>query len=500
MTISDMAFVDGGMVPQSADPGLGQEGGIPMSGAAQPAAATPQQRLASAGGMVQSLLVHGMRKHNLVGPDGKPMRVGAYAGGGLVRSFADGGFVDAQNEPQGEAAADAGDGGGGPETAGAIPSSGGGQDYGLSPQLPASGSPPGSMQGPNSFASTGSVAPSVMQYVTGADAPPDEVMDQLHAAFKQPGGHGGKAALASVAAAGERSPDLGFSVLQGYRKRYDRARAEAGKAFDMGNLDGGVTAMNDAYSNFPTDESASFSHDGNKIHAAINGQAYQIDPRMASELLAKGAGGHFDNQAFTGLDQPFATLGAVSTVAERQAAQTYPGGRNVSSSQQKAPYGGLEATRVAGPYEENVRSMRANQARDDIARTRADEVRQKENDRIWEQANGQGKGGLDAEWKALLPHLGVAGKSPAEIEELHQQFLESKGAARSRAAPATAVEPPKEPGFWERLTGHVTSNPPKQATQQANPATWKQGDPVPAGYKEQQSKTTGQRRIVPIGP
>jgi len=33
-----------------------------------------------------------------------------------------------------------------------------------------------------------------------------------------------------------------------------------------------------------------------------------------------------------------------------------------------------------------------------------------------------------------------------------------------------------------------------------NPQTWKAGDPVPAGFKEQRNKTTGQRRIVPAGP
>jgi hypothetical protein len=325
-----------------------------------------------------------------------------------------------------------------------------------------------------------------MQYVTGADAPPDQVMDQLHGAFKRPGDTGSKAALAAVAAAGERSPDLGFSVLQGYRKRYDRARAEAGKAFDMGNLDGGVAALNDAYSHFPTDETAAFSHDGSKIHANVNGRGYQIDPRMASELLAKGAGGHFDNQAFTGLDQPFSTLGAVSAVAERKAAQTYPGGRRASQSGTPMPQG----TQVAGPYEENVRSMRANQARDDQARSREDEARRKDYDT---QLRANSEQGQRAEFDRILPHMGKKPDTPEEYEEMFQQFQESRGHPRTRPAPPAPAAPPKEPSLWDRLTG---SGKPAAA---ANPQTWKAGDPVPAGFKEQRNRTTGQSRIVPIG-
>lgn len=500
------AFDDGGMVPQSADPGQGQEGGIPASGAAQPAAATPQQRLATAGSMVQSLLTHGMRKHNLIGPDGKPMRVGAYAGGGLVRSFADGGFVDAQNEEQGQTGSsvspetegasspDAGNGGDGAETQGAIPSVGGAQDAAAGDGPSTAGGLPGSTQGPNSFASTGPVAPSVMQYVTGADAPPDQVMDQLHGAFKRPGDTGSKAALAAVAAAGEKSADLGFSVLQGYRKRYDRARAEAAKALDMGNLDGGVAALNDAYANFPTDETASFSHDGNKIHANVNGTPYQIDPRMASELLAKGAGGHFDNQAFTGLSQPFSTLGAISTTAEKMAAQQYPG-------RQAAPQGGGRApqgTQVAAARR-STNPNAASDAAEAHGRAQHDLQRQKVDDTEWARHNG-GKGSPEESIEKLKYHLYSTGTmSPADIETRLDDARESYGLPRKSPKPVEPQEPPKAPSLTDRIFGG--SKPAQPAAPAATPQ-WQAGQPIPRGYAREREKRsdgsyTGRERIVP---
>lgn len=504
------AFDDGGMVPQSADPGQGQEGGIPASGAAQPAAATPQQRLATAGSMVQSLLTHGMRKHNLIGPDGKPMRVGAYAGGGLVRSFADGGFVDAQNEEQGQTGSsvspetegasspDAGNGGDGAETQGAIPSVGGAQDAAAGDGPSTAGGLPGSTQGPNSFASTGPVAPSVMQYVTGADAPPDQVMDQLHGAFKRPGDTGSKAALAAVAAAGEKSADLGFSVLQGYRKRYDRARAEAAKALDMGNLDGGVAALNDAYANFPTDETASFSHDGNKIHANVNGTPYQIDPRMASELLAKGAGGHFDNQAFTGLSQPFSTLGAISTTAEKMAAQQYPGRPSAPQGGGRAPQGTQVAAARGYGGNVNHNTNAASDAAEARGRATHDAQREKENYEIWKRSNDP-EGTARAEYNKLLPHMGAKPNTAAEYEEGFQQYLESQGKPRTRPAPAAPPEPPKAPSLMDRVFGG--SKPAQPAAPAATPQ-WQAGQPIPRGYAREREKRsdgsyTGRERIVP---
>lgn len=491
----------GGQVQAADDPGQGQEGGIPMSGAAQPAAATPAQRMQNAGNLVQMLLMHGMKKHNLMGPDGKPTKVGSYARGGLVRSFSLGGSVDIDDDDQppdrsfedanrvrgddeyyaplhkgydtplnrGNDTTPALQGGGrngykankltrsfaeggpidddaettqtpaGPEEgdqgAGAIPSGG---DPAQTSAI--------SNQGPSSVASTGSRTPSVMQYVTGADAPPDAVMDQLHTSFKKGGKSGNEAALGTVAAAAEKSPDLGFSVVQGYRKRYDKNRAAAAQALDMGNLDGGATALNEAFNNLPTAETANFSHDGQNITASVDGQSYKMSPQLASGLLAKGVGGHFDNMIFTGVKQPFQTIAATTNAALSMSAGNprQPGQMAPAPAAQPA-----QGTQVAA----NAQQPRSNFLSDaEIAQT---PEHQRENFEQWKIANHpelyqKGTGGGDAGWNSIEKVMRQNGATEDQIDAAFQSNRARQGQIRGgQPAPAAAPTQSSAPnGQW----------------------------------------------------
>lgn len=489
-------FADGGMVPDDGDPGQGQEGGIPMSGAAQPAQAGPGQRLQNAGNMVQMLLMHGMKKHNLMGPDGKPMKVGAYAGGGLVRSFSLGGSLDAgeaDTQPASAPSPDENGGGNEPQAQGAIPSMGG----------PGQGAGVPDSSGPSSVASQGSGTPSVMQYVSGADAPPDQVMDQLHSGFKKGGRSGNEAALAATAAAAEKSPDLGFSVVQGFRKRYDRSRAAAAQALDMGNLDGGVSHLNDAFNNLPTQENANFSHDGKNITASVNGKSYPLSPKFASNLLAKGNGGHFDNIMFTGLDQPLATIGATTLAAQQMSASA---GNPRQPSQPTVVAGGqtrAPGVQVAASRETGALAGQGSNVMSDA------EYYQKMN-LAGRRGSGTGTADdTDKELRDIEEHLLKSGKTPADVAETLQQIRESKGLPRTRPAPTPTSEPPDHRGILERnLPTFLGGKPRPTAEQPAAPATapqqpagnagWQHGDPVPQGYKMQTKN--GQYRIVPAGP
>lgn len=537
-----VGMVGGGPVESAeADPvappetGGGQEGGIPMAGAAQPAAAAPPQRMATAQSMVQSLLTHGMRKHNIIGPDGKPVQqgggVGAYAAGGLVRSFADGGFIDDQNnDTEATKAPDAVDGGSEPQAQGAIPDTQGVQDAAVQPPAGPDVGTPASSEGPQSVASTGNNQPSVMQYVEGSDAPPDEVMDQLHASFGATGRPGNESALAAVAAAGEKSPDLGFSVLQGYRKRYDKHRRAAAQALDQGDLDTAVSSLNEAYNNLPTDENANFSHDGKNLNASVNGNPYQISPKLASGLLAKGTAGHFDNSLFAGLDASFQPVAASSAAAEKMAAGAYPGGRPANSS--GAPSRAPQGTQVAGPPDALERAQarhennasRENQNSDRLrsqehqnservqmqgsiatqrgfqeldqeeARARAahDAQRQKEDHEIWMNTNHpewMQKGshqGDDEQWNHVYDSLVKQRYTPAEIDDYHQNWLKQRGGfvPPRGGAPAPQAAP----------QGGAKPAAPAQATPQKAPSTG-----VPAGMQLMINRKTGEQKLVPIG-
>ncbi len=438
----------GGQVQAADDPGQGQEGGIPMSGAAQPAAATPAQRMQNAGNLVQMLLMHGMKKHNLMGPDGKPTKVGSYARGGLVRSFALGGSIDDDAETtQTPAGPEEGDQG-----AGAIPSGG---DPAQTSAI--------SNQGPSSVASTGSRTPSVMQYVTGADAPPDAVMDQLHTSFKKGGKSGNEAALGTVAAAAEKSPDLGFSVVQGYRKRYDKNRTAAAQALDMGNLDGGATALNEAFNNLPTAETANFSHDGQNITASLDGQSYKMSPQLASGLLAKGTGGHFDNIMFSGLQQPLSTVGATSTAAEKMSVSA---GNPSQPGQMAQPPAVVRGGNTQVAQNVDPVGMRQRDAAEASGRNARDLQRQKENDRIWEHTNHpewseKQAGGGDAGWNSIEKAMRQNGATEDQINAAFQSNRARQGQIHGgQPAPATTPTQSSAPsGQWVYPGGDRTKAP-----------------------------------------
>lgn len=505
----------GGMVPGGSGPGQGQEGGIPMSGAAQPAAATPGQRLQSAGNLVQSLLMHGMKKHNLMGPDGKPMKVGAYFGGGLVRSFALGGPIDDTSQSESAPPADASGGGNEPETQGAIPSGPGAQDNAVA----ATGGPGNDSgvggNGP-SVASQGSRTPSVMQYVTGADAPPDATMSQLHEGFKRGGRSGNEAALAAVAAAGEKSPNLGFAVTQGFRKRYDRSRAAAAQAFDMGNMDGGVSHLNEAFNNLPTAENANFSHDGQNVVASLNGKSYPINPKFASELLAKGQ--HFDQIAFSGVKQPLATISATSAAAGQMFAST-GNPRQPSAPRTAAARQQPQGTQVAGNYPGGVNQAGWNAIQ--LEKQRAHDRPLKSDGGLpqptaeqrykqWEQT-GTTEAAQQARWNSIEAQLQKEKMDPAEIAERKRVYMGGAPAAPAAEEPKDTRTPfewlaPNFMGGKSKPTAQSpqAAQPAAQPAQQAAPtqqnAPVQKDDPVPAGYRKEFSPSRKQYRLVPIGP
>lgn len=481
------AFADGGPVPDSTGDQQ-EEGGVPGAGASQPAMAGPQQRLATAGSVVQSLLMHGMRKHNLIGPDGKPMRVGSYYNGGMIRSFADGGSTDAQPEQESPASGDEADGGSGPETQAAGAGAQGIPDTQMA--APGAGAAPGAAGYGNSVASSGSrQPPSLMQYVQGADAPPDQVMDQLHAAFKTGGRPGNEAALASVASAGEKSPDLGFSVVQGYRKRYDRHRAEAAKALDSGNLDGAVSSLNEAYNNFPTDENANFAHDGQNITASLNGKSYSMSPQMTSALLAKGTGGHFDNIAFTGLDQPFATLGGISAAAETT--------RMTNAMPQR---GGAQGTQVAQQANTGARREGNNVTLTDAQMAQTPQA-QKSRDEYYRDANKTPQEKAEEHFdKVILPHLKLA--QSEDYGPAKAAYLKSQGFGPKEAPAAPAPAPAAAPSLYERVFGKSNAPQQGQPAVQTNPPAgmkpYTDGAVVPPGMEVVKRKRDGAMFMRPV--
>lgn len=451
----------GGQVQGADDPGQGQEGGIPMSGAAQPTAATPGQRMQNAGNLVQMLLMHGMKKHNLMGPDGKPQKVGAYAFGGMVRSFALGGSLDdTETQPEATPGSDETGGGNEPASQGAIPS--------------VEGAPAPGAQGPGSVASTGSRTPSVMQYVTGADAPPDQVMDQLHTSFKKGGRSGNEAALGTVAAAAEKSPDLGFSVVQGYRKRYDKSRAAAAQALDMGNLDGGVSHLNEAFNNLPTQENANFSHDGQNVNASLDGQAYKMSPKLASGLLAKGNGGHFDNIMFTGLQNPLSTIGATSAAADKMSMSagnpSQPG--QMAQSPGAPPAQGTQVAQNVTQHgyeqllQERVRGVQQRDTAEAGARNARDLESKKAADAAWYRLHPTGS---SADPPADVSGGKNPGQNPAEKREEERNKFIAKTTSDITLQPADRAQRLKD---YDAQTGYT----PKQAATPAAPA---QGSPPP---------------------
>lgn len=129
------------------------------------------------------------------------------------------------------------------------------------------------------------VPPQIASYLLGANAMPQQQLQQLEAKIDPQGSMDPSTrALLAVASAG--GPDQQFAALQGYRQKFDAYRsfsraALTGTAQKPADLNAAVTAANQAYGNLPNGSSMQFA-------PAKGGVAVTVKPAGKSGGKVKG--------------------------------------------------------------------------------------------------------------------------------------------------------------------------------------------------------------------
>lgn len=271
--------------------------------------------------------VPGTRGNDLIKSIRGGQRTSMLEGDEQEQSFAEGGPVEEDYDPEGDPQA--------AEQQPAIPADGTvAGEY--SPQMSGDYSPRG-MQGPH--VKLRNAAKGIMAYLMGSGAAPASKVAQLEQQADPEGTlDPNDRKLAAVQAASQQGPEQGWAVVQHYRRTYDAYKAHGAAALARGDLTNAANSLTQAYTNLPDGYSIKFTPDVNGVRAdmmegdkLIRSQNYS--PQQLAQFI-RSPQAAFDQVLSKGSINTFGSLSA----PQQQQAQAAP-----AEPQAEDPEAALEA-------------------------------------------------------------------------------------------------------------------------------------------------------------